>query len=755
MKRYITYLLLCTVALLTACNVADVVDIPTAEGRLLLNFSSSEGQTRTGDHDVFENLVQHIDVFIFESGGSKLHYERIEVDASSGTIALQGKSHNDLKSKTINIYAVANSTKTTDDLDDITTVDALKTTVEVTPLVHLTGSGLTDGDGTGSAPEAFLMWGEGKVGENKDIPIDAAPEGDKTITLPLVRAVAKVEIHFLRNKGTGVEETGANIHGFGTPTGLTDNENITLADISYTADGSYYLNNMPYKSSFANFNYTESENRHLRKTSPLYNAGHFHWESKNDVKIVAYVYSYSWETDESEFEHAPRMVVNLPAVAYNDDRETGTYLEDNYYEITLRLPKFHAEGDNLSLKRNYHYTIKATINMPGSKSPMEPVEIQTLYYDEHPWKEVDIEVGGSTNEAAYLSLSTDRIEMRNTTIDSSTLRFASSSPVSIDLISATYINKFGQTLTTTTDMTTTYDTTAITGSVTIAGSMPTNDAACTVTFRVRNQEELTAEFSVVQYPSIHITNILGYYSYRSDWTSGTSGPSHYENRVSPYYSHSNWSDGEWDNGYGLTASNAFFRAKYTADTKTEGAYEGKSDINYYYWYRIFSMNFGTYNYKTAEEGGNARMYHVNINATSSEYIVGRPRLDANGYTEGGPDNAKLVSPSFMIASQLGATQAGEDLERAKQHCKYYVEVYKDEKGNSIHLDDWRLPTDAEIKFITESQYKTNAAMDEVLAGRYYHTASGTAFTRAENNDGVFTRCVRDHYVPTSNALSGE
>ena len=172
---------------------------------------------------------------------------------------------------------------------------------------------------------------------------------------------------------------------------------------------------------------------------------------------------------------------------------------------------------------------------------------------------------------------------------------------------------------------------------------------------------------------------------------------------------------------------------------------GQSTIHYYYWeYQWWS---GSYAFKEPTVSGlnNARIYHVTVNATSEDYTIARPRMTDDGYTDSGVDNSKLVSPSFMIASQLGATQKGFDLEKAKQHCKQYVEVYKDENGKEVHLTGWRLPTAAEIKIITERQYQTNAAVDEVLGGRYYHSASGQTLTRQSNDDGTYTRCIRDHF----------
>lgn len=82
---------------------------------------------------------------------------------------------------------------------------------------------------------------------------------------------------------------------------------------------------------------------------------------------------------------------------------------------------------------------------------------------------------------------------------------------------------------------------------------------------------------------------------------------------------------------------------------------------------------------------NARMYHVRITATSGEYTLGHPRI-TNGKTDSGKDNEVLVSPSFMIASQLGAVNstACNSVEMAASHCEQYVEVYEDQDGIKHH-----------------------------------------------------------------------
>jgi hypothetical protein len=135
------------------------------------------------------------------------------------------------------------------------------------------------------------------------------------------------------------------------------------------------------------------------------------------------------------------------------------------------------------------------------------------------------------------------------------------------------------------------------------------------------------------------------------------------------------------------------------------------------------------------------MYHVQITASSGEYTLGRPRLDENGYTDDGSDNAELVSPSFMLASQLGAVQAIDAREGAAQHCERYVEVTRD----GTVYDDWRLPTEAEINIIYKFQ-NDSEVMDEVLSGNRYWSASGLVPKPGVSNPSDRAiRCIRDAY----------
>ena len=345
-------------------------------------------------------------------------------------------------------------------------------------------------------------------------------------------------------------------------------------------------------------------------------------------------------------------------------------------------------------------------------------------------------------------------------------------------------------------------------------------------FEVTNADGLTATFRVMQYPVVYITNIEGYYSYRSDFFANDGTVVHYQNRKAPYLTQAYWASytiqrqngSSWetvstgyDSVYGdqqnntryadgqtLSVSNSVYYYTYTedgvsyrkqysnlntvfnSDVRVGAAYgenddnPGRSNLDSYY----INGNNSNWTTKGSKDPGNHRMYHVRITTTSNDYILGRPRLvdengnitdkAQNGQTSDDADNAKLVSPSFMLASQLGVTSGvglslsdgvvvDSQYQRAVEQCKNYVETtYDDTNNNGVwdegetihHYDDWRLPTSAEIAIIAKLQYGS-VAVDEVLAGMYYYCASPTRYASGnpDDEDGAngYIRCIRDAY----------
>lgn len=258
-------------------------------------------------------------------------------------------------------------------------------------------------------------------------------------------------------------------------------------------------------------------------------------------------------------------------------------------------------------------------------------------------------------------------------------------------------------------------------------------------FEVCNATGQTATFTVAQYPTLYITNEHGYYSYRSDFGGTTYLTRGNPNRASVHWSNSGWiySSSNPDDAPGNTT---YFFGSKVALTGEDGY-----TINYYNWPDSGSMG----NPKSINGLNNPRMYHVHVTATSGSYIVGKPRLDASGFTESSADNTKLVSPSFMIASQLGATMTPTGgITQARQHCKEYIEVTTD----GVIYDDWRLPTAAEIDIIINHQ-DVSDAMVVVLTGSAYYCAYNTDDDgnviyykeTGKSSSNTAVRCIRDAY----------
>lgn len=264
-----------------------------------------------------------------------------------------------------------------------------------------------------------------------------------------------------------------------------------------------------------------------------------------------------------------------------------------------------------------------------------------------------------------------------------------------------------------------------------AGQNTHSNAIRYMTFTVTNDTGQTAVFTVAQHPTLYITNEMGSYSYREDF-----GGTNYTKKGNPNYSAAHWNKNSWT--YSDEASNSYFFG-----SKVALGSEGNYTINYAYWEGNSVETDGISGLN------NPRMYHVHITATSRNYVVARPRLDANGYTERSQDNSRLVSPSFMIASQLGATLSPEGgIDQAESHCERYIEVAKDGTAYS----DWRLPTAAEIDIIIQHQ-DISEAMAVVLSGSSYYCSwnmdsnNKVIYTKATGKSGSqnAVRCIRDAY----------
>lgn len=702
------------VAVAVSCSIDGGTEIPQPEGgRIILDFSNVAKQSRAVEDNSVEAAVDQVDVFIFEENGTstqpRVHYERITSSATHAVLNVSRSSFD--ASKRYWVHLLANATASEADFAAITTLAELKQMQQQDDRIHITGLDIE------GAPQRFLMDGAAYVGDSEPLAPSAIQlnDGDFTanteLKVTLRRAAAKIVVTIKR----GNTVTFSNLYQAG-----------------------YYIHNLPYTTPLLAGVDPQAELRSPDKTNNKY----FDWR-EDVITVTAYAYPHKF-VGEPSMEKRTTLIVDIP-MSHN-----GSEYPNNYYQIPIS--KSHI------IARNTLYTLTVVINAPGAEDVSHPVVVEPLEYDTAPWTKVDVSVGGEYDSPKYLNVNREQMEMRYNTTDSTTLYFASSSDVTVTTEEVYYINKMGNRVnerdSIKNQIKATVNAGELTGNITITSPLPENKTIRYIKLKVTNKDGFSREVLVEQYPLEFITNIQSWYSYRDDFKSNNNEVSTYETAGSRITALSlTMSNNRWTGNYTYhtnTASSGFWRSKVVSQVRSDGS----STIQYYYW------NNNTRRTSSASASTNARMYHIRITSTSADYKLGNPKLTNDGFTDPSAENALLVSPSFMIASGLGyfdsntgnlqnLNKDGEEfLKVVREHCARYVEVYKDENGNKVVLDDWRLPTETELGIIMEyqgTQGDTNAAIDYLLNAEYYWAANKRIENdKAQGSNGITAvRCIRD------------
>lgn len=433
-----------------------------------------------------------------------------------------------------------------------------------------------------------------------------------------------------------------------------------------------------------------------------------------EYTVTTYSYATQW-TDDTK---APAIYLEVPLTA-----DGKTEMNYYYYKIPVRDPKATGE-DAKKLNRNTLYKIDATINNKGGSSEIGYITEGKLVYDVLPWSE-----GETTNidaNTSYLMVSPKVVYMKNVKDDIS-VTYKSSSPVTIVDKKVYYIDNEGNTEVYSKEYVETYGREKFkpyptmmelqNGKIVIKSPIPRNRFSKYIVLTLKNAEGKEATVKYKQSPLIETQNFEGQYSSRSEpgWVSPENPGGTCKDIYKEYYG---WLGNVVDYGY------AYYARHIDENNKT----------------KLIEYDSG----KPASGIDNNRMYIIQVSSTkNSTYNIAHPIAGANGYST---DN--VVSPAFMIASQLGAIYTNYlNKEDAPGHCKTYREV--DVNGNKY--DNWRLPTAAEIKFIADFQkesFKTNSKAEKkpiktVLSGQYYYTMDGKSIDTGMSNSGTAIRCVRD------------
>lgn len=841
-RRNIIYIVVCTLFCFVCLTCSDETEntfAPTETGLILQinagqnTFTRADGTTTSSAESAWDNVIHYLDVFIFDSTTGKLvpncyfHFGDgtnivYPVCLISGNWKTRFQGY-----ETCDVYVVANLH--THSSGDNTASETLKNIENLSELQQLTDEyQYIYQPVSPDSKKPFTMSGYRMGWE------PAASSNVYTIPVELTRLAAKIEISLdLKFEDAETEISGKE---YIYPT------NDDIGQLQYSVHN-YATNALVLPGNDDTFEYDVASSAGINIKFVDKDD-----EGKSVPKIIAYTYPTEWTNDILKETY---IIFNAQLKAIDE-----TEYMNNYYKIPLRL----SNDENKMLERNHWYKVKATISEKGNATPDKPVEIANVHYEVAPWNDIDIDINGDT--PMYLELSEYDVVMRN--VDTYDLTFASSSQIkSATINNIYYINKNGKPITVTNDEIKAVPETGLNGKLSIQSPIPENKTIRYMTLTVTNDQGLSKEVTIKQYPLEYITGIAGLYSYLDGYV-GVWPSNLYQ------LTYDSWAvDKNTEQQYiikdkslenpnivsGLNnniGNNAVMKSKFYVEN---GSGEGRIfriDLNYFKEYEKVPAGKGNYNnvytYKgsnkgnytikateslwgdytkneeddyieknvdgqggytleitnvgdnlgeyshsyVATEGGNYvktnvdnfksdlvyyledngtasnnQMYHVVITSTSEDYQLGRPIMDEEDEEIVDPDNLdndNLVSPSFMLASQLGnsSTISWED---AKNQCKNYVEV----GINKEVYNDWRLPTAAEIniiiKYQTDPKVNTgnnNAVMDYVLnygeqsTPNYWisrknysmkipNSGKGT-LEQGESNSKRRVRCVRDFHV---------
>ena len=427
-------------------------------------------------------------------------------------------------------------------------------------------------------------------------------------------------------------------------------------------------------------------------------------KTADGYQLVTYSYATLWDDNAS----APQAKIKV-MLKKGEEKPV-----DYYYSIPVRDPKTTKE-----LERNYVYTANATVTSLGSSSEITYGDAMNLVYDVQKWTKGEETTINAGNQK-YLLVSPTFMIMKNQRFDNSTIKFYGSGECKVETKEIYYYDKNGnkqacsgsQYFNASANYAEGHGELKDKGTIVIGAKNSTtaNDFVPLSVKYIKIKvtcDGLEEIVTIKQYPLEYIQGIAGWYSTKDGWI--------------------DWQTDQVSHQTQKTYSDNIFNTR---------VYENNNMYEYY------DIGTGWWENKppfTAQKGSrlteqnNNQMYVVQITETDGTYVIGH----------GTSDNDDMVSPAFMLASQLGVVSiSNSSFNMAKNHCDKYIEVNTDKKKYT----DWRLPTPSEVKVICKYQNNKNQnVMSEVLKRQYYWTRNGqkTLANSQDRSSQGFIRCVRD------------
>lgn len=493
-------------------------------------------------------------------------------------------------------------------------------------------------------------------------------------------------------------------------------------------------------------------------------------------QIITYTYPNKWAAADYATK-APSLVISVP---YKKAGEAEP--EYGYYRIPL------VKSDVTAIERNHIYVINATIATRGSELHEDEDVIEDVEYAVLPWNDksnsdaIDNKVeavqhyylkvnpkvytlrgdGQQSVDINYLKAAGTSVKWQLYSFDTTTqTKGAAVEPTANNAVWGWYYDGDGDMKTSYSGMThmgvtisqSNEGTSGSSGKITVTSTDLPNRAIKYMLLRVYLNEKQTLYEDVIirHFPTDNIQSV------KSLWSSRTS-------------------TGWWSylNG-GLEGSG--YKTDYSAGNTSEASnlFQAKFYYNYNGYVYIYENDY--YGWSRSSLTNNSK-YVIQISSTSNQYVLGRPYLNGNKQS-----NDHVVSPAFMIASQLGATSnknpRNNDIVSYGRAAANHCDTYKEVDSDGTEWTGWRLPTREEVGVILRYQHANYDTMDPVMTGRYYWTLEGAAVATGINsedyqtwypnwavrysdtsydykygNGNCYIRCIRDMSASEIESLNG-
>ena len=755
--------------LLGSCS-EDLYDgdgIDGEKGYITLRFSQPQAAvqetraTEHGDNTLNENNINFVDLYFFPNGKSNEDAvlvednHAVEFDTSGGDTTYFVKVRtgdtklNELFGSTQNgsceVYAVANSSQKSPSAS--TCLDSLRLRV----LRHNFGAQLTQGH--------FIM-----QSNPEKLATVVLKDGAATGSIPMTRVAAKLQIYL------NVPDTlhVYNKDGSGFAVWKSDRSHMSIVFNNGLMD--YTLNGKDTSHPDSSFYNSMQVDMHkyatMTRNTVDYDYSH----------TPFYSYPFSWKETDT---HVPTFIIAVPWSKLNPGTGSDTYgtPEITYYQV-------HPNMLTGKLQSNYFYRMYMKIETVGSTDNTTPVDITPSGYRIQPWGEVKVnthkDVTGDLYRYTYLVVDPTSVVLNNTS--NTTLHYTSSSALTKDTkITKVEYNSYetpGQVThhTLTADdlakLTTNryeLDYTSTPGQIKFTHNVDDGTyAAKTITIQVANDDGLSELVTITQYPAIYMHTFMGDNAF-----------------VDGYFSHVK----EPATSIGDTISNRYSSGYYNSVNYGNIRTSGGSYYTYYQNTQNVTVPYGSMVKALAQTSGgivnnsiteitvtsfNSNNGFYEANGTKYYYQIGDPRTNANysssdlqpyltkqeydnnyrvywlTLTSWGDNAAKIkkasntktiIAPQFFVSSGWNSSTSVTFANAQKRAATYQEAGYS--------AGRWRLPTEAEIMFITARQREgvipVLFAMDSssnywASSGRLYRNGQ---FYDASSNAQGYMRFVYD------------